>query len=381
MNRRVLMTFLPILLLYSALSFYIIWNGSLYLAEIWPDYPVAWYWGVAAVIAFSYFLGRSKFKPRPLSRFLKVIGSYYFAVFEYAILLSIIADLLALVGLLLGIPASEYILVAGTVAAALLVILLAVGSWNAWVPIVRRYQVSVDKKAGDLAKLELVVASDLHLGNLVGNRHLDRLINVVNPIEPDLILLAGDVMDEDIEPIVRNRNDERLARLRARYGTFAVLGNHEYYGGHVDEFVGRMKASGIPVLQDETALVAEGRIQIAGRKDKTAESMNPSGRLSMKELVEGLNPDLPIIAMDHQPYQYAAAAEAGVDILVSGHTHRGQFAPNHWITRRLFELDWGYLIKGSMHAFVSSGFGTWGPPIRLASRSEIIHITVSFKGD
>jgi predicted MPP superfamily phosphohydrolase len=217
------------------------------------------------------------------------------------------------------------------------------------------------------------------LGNLVGNRHLDRLLPLVNDWQPDVVLLAGDVIDDTVEPFLRRDMSSRLARLQAKYGVFAVLGNHEYYGGHIPEYVETMRRIGIPVLQDETVTVG-GAIQIAGRKDKTAESMDPQGRKPIAELVSAFDDWLPIIVMDHQPTRYDLAAAAGVDILVSGHTHRGQMAPNHWITRRMFELDWGYLRKKQMHAFVSSGFGTWGPPIRLASRSEIVQITVHFKG-
>ncbi|MNT99041.1 putative metallophosphoesterase [compost metagenome] len=82
--------------------------------------------------------------------------------------------------------------------------------------------------------------------------------------------------------------------------------------------------------------------------------------------------------MDHQPSALQEAADNGIDLSLHGHTHRGQMAPNHWITRRIFELDWGYLRKGNLHAFVSSGYGSWGPPIRIGSRSEILDITIRF---
>ena len=75
----------------------------------------------------------------------------------------------------------------------------------------------------------------------------------------------------------------------------------------------------------------------------------------------------------------AAALAAGVDLTVSGHTHRGQLYPNHWVTQRLYEIDWGYLQKGSLHAIVSSGFGTWGPPVRTSAKSEIVEIKVKFR--
>ncbi|MGO4274331.1 metallophosphoesterase, partial [Paenibacillus sp. TAF58] len=130
---------------------------------------------------------------------------------------------------------------------------------------------------------------------------------------------------------------------------------------------------------DETVHVKE-RLYIVGRKDKAAER-TPDGREALAALLEGTDSKQPIIVMDHQPYHLDKAADAGADVMLSGHTHRGQMAPNHLITRRLFELDWGYLRKGNLHAIVSSGFGTWGPPIRLGSRSEIIELTIHFKSN
>jgi predicted MPP superfamily phosphohydrolase len=139
-----------------------------------------------------------------------------------------------------------------------------------------------------------------------------------------------------------------------------------------------MNKIGIKVLRDETVEIA-GALYVAGRKDKTAESADPSGRLKVSDLLSPLDLDKPVILMDHQPTKFQQAAEAGADILLSGHTHRGQFFPNHLLTKRLFELDWGYMRKGAMHVIVSSGFGTWGPPIRIGSRSEIIQLEISFE--
>ncbi|GIO11443.1 phosphoesterase [Cohnella xylanilytica] len=383
MNRSMLLRLVPMLIVFGALNFYVGWHGDLLLSSLWPAFPRAVYWILFAVIAFSYLLGRmligdgSGIAAAP-GRLLKVVGSYYFAVFELGFLLVVLADIAALVAYLCGADMSAFVPAAGGIVVLALLVLLAWGSRNAWSPVARTYDIEVAKKAGDLKTLKIAVVSDIHLGNTVGNRHLDRLLPQVNEWRPDLILLAGDVIDDSIEPFVRRSMADRLARLEAEYGTFAVLGNHEYYGGHIEEYVERMREIGIPVLRDETVTVAGG-VQIAGRKDKTAEAADPEGRLPVRELTASFDRTRPIVVLDHQPYGYDLAAEAGADILISGHTHRGQFAPNHWITRRLFELDWGYLRKGSMHAFVSSGFGTWGPPIRLASRSETMRITVHFK--
>jgi predicted MPP superfamily phosphohydrolase len=380
MMRRIVFFLLPVLAIFGVVSFYLGWHGTYFLHLLGADVPPALYWIVFYLVTFSYLLGRLPLRPRPLFRLFKVIGSYYFAILEFGLILLILADLAAGIAKLSGAFSKEFAIVCGFVVLGLLVLLLAWGSRNAWSPIVRRYEIQVDKPAGNLKQLKLAIVSDIHLGNVVGNRHLDRLLPLVNDWQPDVTLLAGDVIDDTVEPFMRRDMSGRLARLHAKYGVFAVLGNHEYYGGHIPEYVEKMRRIGIPVLQDETVTVG-GAIQIAGRKDKTAESMDPQGRMPIAELVSSFDDWLPIIVMDHQPTQYDLAAAAGVDILVSGHTHRGQMAPNHWITRRMFELDWGYLRKKQMHAFVSSGFGTWGPPIRLASRSEIIQVTVRFKGD
>ncbi|TJY44176.1 metallophosphoesterase [Cohnella pontilimi] len=367
--------------IYALINVFIGWHGWLFLHQLAPSFPQAAYWIVFSIVVFAYLLGRVPLPGplRPAARLLKVIGSYYFAIMEFGLLLILAADIVAWLLSLAGMKPSNYVLLAGWIAIGIVAWLLLWGSRNAWSPVVRQYPVSVHKRVEGMDKLRIVAASDIHLGNIVGKRHLRRLLKKMNELQPDLILLPGDVIDDSIEPFVRNNLSDLLRLLRAKYGVYAVLGNHEYYGGHVEEYVRRMREIGVPVLRDERVVIAGG-IVIAGRKDKQAESMDPEGRISHEALLEGVDRAKPIIMMDHQPYHFDKAAEAGVDLLLCGHTHRGQFAPNHWFTKRLFELDWGYMRKGSMHVAVSSGFGSWGPPIRIASRSEIMLIDMTFEG-
>ncbi|WP_123040595.1 metallophosphoesterase [Cohnella candidum] len=369
------------LLVYLLINAYIGWQGWLFAVELAPSLPAALYWIVFGIIAFAYLIGRIPL-PNPLkpaARMLKVIGSYYFAVMEYALLLLLVADLAGWLLRLTGAKPDHYPLIAGWIVIGIIALILVWGSRNAWSPVIRSYPVQVDKQVKGMTRLRIVVASDIHLGNIVGKRHLRRLVSRVNALQPDLILLPGDVIDDSIEPFVRNRLSDILQLLKAKFGVYAVLGNHEYYGGHVEEYVSRMKEIGIPVLRDEVVEAVDGSVIVAGRKDHTAESMEPGGRLSVAELLEGIDRGKPIILMDHQPRQFGLAADAGVDLLLCGHTHRGQFAPNHLVTKRLFELDWGYMRKAAMHVAVSSGFGSWGPPIRIASRSEILQIDMTFQ--
>ncbi|MFB9275054.1 metallophosphoesterase [Cohnella cellulosilytica] len=371
-----------LLTVYAALNFYIGWHVAEWSTAVGLGYSPYGFWIPFALLAYGFVLGRIPLPGplKPIGRLLKVAGSVYIFVMEIGLLLFIAADIVRLALWLTAGVTEEYIVVSGSVALGLIAILLLVGSRNAWSPVVRMHELRIDKPAaGGKAEWTVAVASDIHLGNLVGRKHLRRLIERVNAMKPDLILLPGDVIDDSIEPFLRNRMGELLGRLQAAHGVYAVLGNHEYYGGHTDRYVEEMKALGIRVLRDETVDI-EGRLYVAGRKDKTAEASGPDGRLAVRELLDGLEPDKPLLLMDHQPTQFAKAEEAGADVLLSGHTHRGQFWPNYLFTRRLFELDWGYMRKGAMHVVVSSGFGSWGPPIRLGSRSEIIRLKLVLQG-
>ncbi len=144
-----------------------------------------------------------------------------------------------------------------------------------------------------------------------------------------------------------------LGKLKAPLGVFAVTGNHEYIGRKVPEFIAAMDLIGIRVLMDEAALV-EDSFYVIGRKDKASAGFGAEGRLSIHELVAPLDQSRPLIMLDHQPSDIAKAAENGIDISVSGHTHRGQMIPNHLITRKLFELDWGYLLQKKAGCMPSS---------------------------
>jgi predicted MPP superfamily phosphohydrolase len=378
---RFIITITLTLILYSSINYYIGWHVTEWLRVIGIAYIPALFWSLFGIIAYGYIGGRIPLPSmiKPLGRLLKVVGSYYIFIMEMGFLLFLVGDLVGLFVRLAGSYTDDYTIYAGSTILAILLILLLIGSRNAWSPIVRRYELIIDKPAGGAHKeWTVAVASDLHLGNVVGRRHLRRLVDRVNAMDPDLILLPGDVIDDTIEPFIRNKMSELLGELRAKHGIYAVLGNHEYYGGHIDPYLIEMNKIGIRVLRDETVEIA-GSLYVAGRKDKTAESADPSNRLAVGELLSPLNLNKAVILMDHQPTKFSAAADAGADIMLSGHTHRGQFAPNHLFTRRIFELDWGYMRKGLMHVVVSSGFGTWGPPIRIGSRSEIIQLKIRLR--
>jgi predicted MPP superfamily phosphohydrolase len=379
MKSRIFLIIAAVLLIFISLNYYIGWHGKVMLSSVFNIHPNAIYWICFWLLTFSYLISRLvvRFVPKSFSRFLKVLGSYWIGVIFYFIILLPLADLAAVVLQLASVPTSTYIPILGLIVMLAMGLIFLRGSWNAWNPVIRRYDFTIPKAAGDLKDLHIVMASDLHLGSVVSVKHLQLLVDHVNALKPDLILLPGDVIDDDIEPFIRLHMGEIMKQMKAPLGVYAILGNHEYIGGKIKEFVKEMKAIDIEVLMDSSVLIADS-FYVIGRKDRSADRFGGGGRLEVETLLEGLDRTLPLILMDHQPYNLDRSAASGIDLQLSGHTHRGQMAPNHWITKRLYELDWGYLKKGSMHTIVSSGYGSWGPPIRLGSRSEIIDINLHF---
>jgi len=349
--------------------FYLGWNGLIWLKAVFSFQQDALYWLVLAVLSYAYILGRMI----KLLSWLSIIGSMWFGFVQYGLLLFPLANLAVWVLGLMDIPEQTSIVVVGTVIAIILAGIFITGLYNAYSPIIRKYQVTIPKKT-EMKKLRIAVASDMHFGKLSGIAHAKRLVKMMNRINPDIILLPGDIIDDEPEHFQQKNMGAIMKQLHAPLGIYGVLGNHEYYGREIPAFLKEMEKVDIRILMDEVIQIGNS-FYLLGRKDKT-----DSKRKSFAQLVNEseLDVSLPLIAMDHQPAELKEAQENGIDIIVSGHTHRGQMAPNHLITRRLFELDWGYMKKGQLHAFVSSGFGFWGPPLRIGSRSEILEIVVEF---
>ncbi len=197
---------------------------------------------------------------------------------------------------------------------------------------------------------------------------------MINGQNPDIILLVGDTFDEDLGPVIRNNMGEQLATLKAKYGAYAVTGNHEYYG-NAAEAVNYLQNHGITVLQD-TSITVGGIVNLIGRNDRQSIRFLGKNRKPLEELVREANQSLPSILMDHQPFNLEEAENNNITLQLSGHTHHGQLWPFNYITGAMFELSSGYLKKGNTHYYVSNGYGTWGPPVRIGNRPEIIVITL-----
>lgn len=242
---------------------------------------------------------------------------------------------------------------------------------NAYTPVVRHASVSIGKKMEK--PLRIGMASDMHLGILFGSKHLNRLADIMNREKVDIILLPGDLMDDNVEAYRAENMRPALERLRAPLGVYATLGNHDLFG-HEREIYEEVTKAGIRVLSNESLVAADGRLLIVGRNDDLDRT-----RPATAELLKNQNTNLPVLLLDHRPTDIEAHAALPVDIQVSGHVHNGQIAPANLLVRFLNRLHYGYEQIGNGHFFVTSGYGFWGVPLRLGSQSEVWIIDVKGK--
>ena len=203
---------------------------------------------------------------------------------------------------------------------------------------------------------KIVMASDLHIGYHNPRKELARWVDMINAENPDFILIAGDIIDGSMRPIIEERMAEEFRRFKAP--VYACLGNHEFYSG-VPGARQFYKDAGIRLLVDESAVI-DSSIVVIGRDDRTNMRRKP-----IKDLVGSFASKYTIV-LDHQPYNLDRAEAAGVDFQLSGHTHRGQVWPISWITDRIYECSWGSHQRGNI----------WGGKFRIGTQSEYVVATL-----
>lgn len=352
---------------------------------LFPETTAGWW--IAAVVfwivAFAYVIGR--FSERAgviwLAEPMIKTGSYWLGAMAYLTLLFLLADIVrGINGLFhftdflkfnwISDKGKTVVLVVYSLSA----IILLAGYLSARFPVVRQQAIQLNKTVpGGTQKVVLV--SDIHLGMMISNGKLKKMVELVNNQNADLVFLAGDVFDEDLGPVIQNNMGDLLKNLRAKQGVYAILGNHEFFG-NADAAQKYLENHNITVLRDSVVKLANG-ITIAGREDISGQRMNGKPRKPIEELLKGIDTEKPVFLLDHQPFKLAEVATKKVDLQVSGHTHHGQLWPFNYMTGAIFEISRGYGKINDTHFYVSSGFGTWGPPIRTNSRSEIIVLEIT----
>ncbi|MGI6120043.1 MAG: metallophosphoesterase [Desulfosporosinus sp.] len=258
----------------------------------------------------------------------------------------------------------------------LVTITLTYGSWNARHPVITHYELSLDKEAGSLDQLRIALVSDIHYGAIIDAPRLNKMLEVINELQPDMIVMAGDIIDGTVKQEDSQTLINVFKQMHANYGMFAVPGNHDRWARTDSDLVHDFKEAGIEVLRDSHIKI-DNSLYVIGRDDPGYHL--EQRRKDLGELMQGIDLSLPIILLDHQPIDLEAAEDNGVDVQLSGHTHMGQIFPGNLITEYLYPIDWGLLTRGSYHLIVSSGYGTWGPPLRIGTKPEVVALTLKFK--
>jgi len=263
-----------------------------------------------------------------------------------------------------------------TVAFVSLVVLA--GHINALNTQVRQISLKISKKVNGARDMKILMASDIHLGALIGENRELGLVNIIKKQNPDLVLLCGDLVDGDVASALRKNLGRHIQEIKTPMGVYAIPGNHEYIGG-IQKTLPYLESININILRDKTIVLPNG-VQLVGRDDRDSRRMGDgNGRKSLKELLTGLDKEFPIIVMNHQPFNLGEAVGESVDLHLSGHTHHGQLWPFNYISKAVYELSWGFLKKGDTNFYVSSGFGSWGPPVRLGNTPEVVVFNIKFE--
>ena len=372
-----------VLVIYGLVNSYIFIRGlqAIPAGSVWRGWYIAAFWSIAFMFVLARFMERAY--PCAFTGVITWIGSFWLAFMLYFILVALFIDLARVINHFFHIfPGSFYTdyqqtkLIVLYSSMALVTLVVAGGFLNARIPRIKKMELHVPKSVQGEKTLNIVMASDIHLGTIIAKRKANRLVETINSLDPDIVLFAGDVVDEDLAPVINNNLGANLLQIKSKLGVYAITGNHEYIGG-VEPAVKYLQEHGITVLRD-TAVLIDRRFYLAGREDRDRSRFSGKKRMDLSDLMQEIDRSRPIILMDHQPFNLERTVEQGVDLQLSGHTHHGQLWPFNYITTAIYEISSGYKLIGKTHFFVSNGFGTWGPPVRLGNRPEIVQIKLIF---
>ncbi len=379
-----LIFFLIVLSVYSLVNCYIFirgWHGLEFYPSLRP-----YYLGLFIFLFLAYIIARisERFGHSAITEILNWSGSFWFAAMLYFFLIILLLDLIRMANHFVHfMPAGFYIAYAKTkfitmmIVFGLVIVLIVYGYINASIVRIKTLDITINKTVKNHNSLNIVMLSDLHLGTIIGPNKLGRIVEKINTLHPDIVLLVGDVVDENIKPVIKKNMGSLLENIKTKYGVYAITGNHEFIGG-VGPAVAYLEKHKVQFLRD-TAILIDSAFWVVGRNDKDMVRFTGKKRMELDELMKTVDTSYPIILLDHQPFNLEKAAQAGVDLQLSGHTHNGQMFPLNYITRAIYHPDWGYRKINETQFYVSCGVGTWGPPVRIGNQPEIVNLRLSFK--
>jgi len=314
-----------------------------------------------------------------IKRIISYTGSHWMGIFIYLLLFFLVVDLVVLLGCsvkMIPIPVPKSIrFYAGLIVILLTVGIVVYGSYNAMQVKFVSYDIQTKKSLP--AETKIVLISDLHLGAVNSEKNLSKIVRGINNFEPDIVCITGDIFNGNIYTL--HNPSETMALLKsvtATYGVYACLGNHD--GGKTfNEMTRFLEQSNIKLLNDEYVTI-DDRLVLIGRVDsRPIGGFDGLERKNLADIKAPANTDLPVVVMDHNPFNIEQYGNE-IDLILSGHTHRGQMFPANLVTKAIYVTHYGQYQKdaNSPHVIVTSGAGTWGMPMRIGTNNEIVIIRI-----
>ena len=371
--------YLLVLIFYVTINFYLGRKIFLFIKHITRTinpFFIAIPYAIAALPTMLSFL-ISEFSESAFKRLLMAWSNYFMGIFIYLLLFSLLTDFVVLIVRLIRRRKSseKAIFISTSVILILTVTLYGYGLYNIRQLKTVSYELKIEKST-DIGSLNIVMISDLHLGYIYTETQLAERVERINSLEPDIVFIVGDIFDGNFSAL---KDPDKIAkqfdRIQAKYGVYACLGNHDA-GNTFNQMTELLDSTNINLLNDEFVTV-DNSFVIIGRRDSSPIGEHGTGRLDIN--YDLINSNLPVIVLDHQPSNYPEYPNS-VDLMLSGHTHRGQIFPFNIATALYHIQDYGYYQKDSKSPYmiVTSGAGTWGPPLRSGSNCEIVNIKLIF---
>lgn len=350
-------------------------NSTLWLTAVWSGLGVMY-----AAITAGFLIRHDQ--STPINDAISWVAFSLLGLFSWLFVLTLLRDIFLLLLWLmspwltnspLNTAEPPYSLALGTAWAVMGISLIAtiLGFFNARrTPAVKRVSVFIPNLPTDLTGFRLAQITDLHIGPTIKKGFVQRVVQRTLGLQPDLIALTGDLIDGDVTGLAPHT--QPLAQLTAPYGVFAVTGNHEYYSGAA-QWVQEYQRLGMRVLENEHEVLQVNTTQLvlAGVTDYDAGRFDAALKSDPQAALAGSPPATVKILLAHQPRSMWAAAKAGFDLQLSGHTHGGQFWPWGHFVRLQQPLVAGLHHYRQLQIYISRGTGYWGPPLRFGARAEI----------
>jgi uncharacterized protein len=253
----------------------------------------------------------------------------------------------------------------GGVAVVLSFVLVVYGYWDAQRIRIKKLEIQTEHFLPNNGKIRIVQISDVHVGLIIRQERLQKLIDIVQQAKPDILVSTGDLLDGERDNVMAEA--QRFVSINPPLGKYAIMGNHEYYAG-IKNSLEFTSQAGFEVLRDEVRKVAG--ISIFGADDITGTRMGTAkDNRAFTELLSSGSDRGFVLLLRHQPF---VKENENFNLQLSGHTHGGQLLPFRLITHLFFPKDYGYFELGQNKLlYVSRGTGTWGPPVRVFAPPEI----------